>query len=214
MIRSVARLSAQLSTPLHVIVLAAVWALLVFVTLPLWFKFPIVALHALFAAPNPAVFSIINAGSPVILWLFLFVNAGHIPIEIRPPISTNILPTLDTYIFGINIVPDVLSRHTHPVFDLLAFVPYGIVHYVAPILFLIYLSTRQPGSVIAVFAQSFGAMCAMGVITQLIFPNAPPCKLKISQYLLASLSNSHQGTSYCHHPSHRRPTTCLVIPQD
>ncbi|KAJ3186094.1 hypothetical protein HDU85_001013 [Gaertneriomyces sp. JEL0708] len=58
--------------------------------------------------------------------------------------------------------------------DVLAFLPYGVLHYISPALFVLWLwwyAGIQSG---VVFAQAFGVQNVLGVLTQLVFPTAAP----------------------------------------
>ena len=71
--------------------------------------------------------------TPIFSWLLLFFSAGHIPISIRPHIWVTVLPTLESVLYGANI-SDLLTRFTHPMLDILAWLPYGVLHFVLPAL--------------------------------------------------------------------------------
>jgi len=84
-----------------------------------------------------------------------------------------VLPALENVLYGANL-SNILSAHTHPLLDILAWIPYGIGHFALPaicsaILFLF----AAPGTT-PVFARAFGYMCMLGVTFQLIFPCTPP----------------------------------------
>ena len=96
-----------------------------------------------------------------------------IPTDVRPHIWVRVLPALENVLYGANL-SNILSAHTHSVLDLLAWLPYGILHFALPAfctaaLFLF----AAPGSA-PVFAWSFGWMNVMGVTIQLLFPCTPP----------------------------------------
>lgn len=65
--------------------------------------------------------------------------------------------------------------------DVLAFLPYGVLHYVSPAIFALWLWWYAGVKSAVVFAQAFGVQNSMGVITQLLFPTAAPCKYISSQ---------------------------------
>ncbi|KAF8609276.1 PAP2-domain-containing protein [Ceratobasidium sp. AG-I] len=103
----------------------------------------------------------------------------YIPIKYRPRISVTLLPTLEYVLYGGNI-SDILTRYTHPVLDVLAWLPYGVIHFVGPFLIAAapWLWRRDVGKgrneALRFWATSFGYMNLAGVIFQNIFPCAPP----------------------------------------
>ncbi|KAK9454683.1 PAP2 superfamily-domain-containing protein [Dipodascopsis uninucleata] len=110
---------------------------------------------------------------PILTWLLLFYSCRFIPLSWRPSIWVSVLPSLETILYGGNL-SNVLASTTNPVLDVLAWLPYGIMHYGAPFVTsaLIFIF-GSPGS-LPVFARSFGYMNIAGVIIQLTFPSSPP----------------------------------------
>ncbi|EAA30690.1 hypothetical protein GE21DRAFT_10430 [Neurospora crassa] len=110
---------------------------------------------------------------PIWTYLLYFFASRFIAPEYRPHIWVKVLPALENVLYGANL-SNILSAHSHPVLDLLAWFPYGIGHFALPaicsaILFLF----AAPGST-PVFARAFGYMCMLAVTIQLIFPCTPP----------------------------------------
>ncbi|KAJ3151870.1 hypothetical protein HDU86_006002 [Geranomyces michiganensis] len=58
--------------------------------------------------------------------------------------------------------------------DVLAFIPYGVLHYISPAVFCLWLWWRAGVQTAVVFAQAFGAQNVLGVVTQVLFPTAAP----------------------------------------
>ncbi|KAI8914055.1 hypothetical protein DFJ77DRAFT_440934 [Powellomyces hirtus] len=58
--------------------------------------------------------------------------------------------------------------------DVLAFLPYGVLHYISPAIFAVWLWWYAGVQTAVVFAQAFGAQNCLGVITQVVFPTAAP----------------------------------------
>lgn len=84
-----------------------------------------------------------------------------------------VLPALENVLYGANL-SNILSAHKHPVLDILAWLPYGIMHFGAPaVCSLVMFIFAAPGSA-PVFAKSFGWMSILGVTIQLCFPCTPP----------------------------------------
>ncbi|PWN46931.1 PAP2-domain-containing protein [Violaceomyces palustris] len=111
--------------------------------------------------------------SPIFAWLILFYSARYIPTSIRPHIWVSVLPTLETILYGANI-SDILTRFGHPALDILAWIPYGVIHFVAPFVVAACLFVFAPPGSVKVFANSFGFLNLIGVVIQILFPCAPP----------------------------------------
>ncbi|DAA75073.1 TPA_exp: Uncharacterized protein A8136_2171 [Trichophyton benhamiae CBS 112371] len=96
-----------------------------------------------------------------------------IPSDWRPPIWVRVLPALENIIYGANL-SNILSAHQSTALDLLAWLPYGIMHYGAPVVCAIFLFIFGPPGITPIFARSFGYMNIAGVIIQFLFPCSPP----------------------------------------
>jgi hypothetical protein len=70
----------------------------------------------------------------------------------------------------------MLAQSTTPFKDILAWIPYGVLHYVLPIVTAILIVCFGPPGTLPVYARTFGYMNVAGVLTQIFFPCAPPCK--------------------------------------
>ncbi|KAM5466108.1 Phosphatidylinositol:ceramide phosphoinositol transferase (IPC synthase) [Microsporum ferrugineum] len=110
---------------------------------------------------------------PPICWLVFFYACQFIPSEWRPPIWVRVLPALENIIYGANL-SNILSAHQSTALDLLAWLPYGIMHYGAPVVCAIFLFIFGPPGITPIFARSFGYMNIAGVIIQFLFPCSPP----------------------------------------
>ncbi|KAF7789146.1 hypothetical protein EIP86_000083 [Pleurotus ostreatoroseus] len=111
--------------------------------------------------------------TPVVSWLLAFYSNRFIPASYRPWISVVLLPTLESVLYGANI-SDILTRFTHPLLDLLAWVPYGIGHYIIPFVVAAFLWLFRPKEALRQWARIFGYMNLVGVLVQIFFPCAPP----------------------------------------
>ncbi|KAF9966921.1 Aureobasidin resistance protein Aur1, partial [Mortierella alpina] len=106
-------------------------------------------------------------------WLILFYCCRFIPAEWRPHIFTSVLPALENILYG-GSISEMLAKSTSPFKDVLAWIPYGVLHYVLPIVTAILIVCfGQPGT-LPVFARTFGYLNVAGVLTQILFPCAPP----------------------------------------
>jgi hypothetical protein len=84
-----------------------------------------------------------------------------------------VLPALENIFFGANL-SNILSEHKMAVLDVLAWFPYGIAHFGAPVVCSLIMFIYGPPSTVPAFARAFGYMNLTGVIIQLLFPCSPP----------------------------------------
>lgn len=77
--------------------------------------------------------------------------------------------------YGANL-SNMLSANKNAFLDILAWVPYGIMHFAGPIITATVLFIFGAPGTVSVFSHSFGYMNLIGVAIQLMFPCAPPCK--------------------------------------
>ncbi|ODA83450.1 hypothetical protein RJ55_01964 [Drechmeria coniospora] len=107
------------------------------------------------------------------VWLVYFFCSRFISYEYRPHIWVRVLPALENVLYGANL-SNILSAHKHVFFDILAWLPYGIIHFGAPaVCSLLMFIFAAPGTT-PVFARVFGWMSILGVTIQLVFPCTPP----------------------------------------
>lgn len=101
------------------------------------------------------------------------VSGRFISSSWRFPIWVRVLPALENIFYGANL-SNILSAHQNTLLDIMAWLPYGIMHFGAPaVCSAIMWFFAAPGTV-PVFAKSFGYMNIIGVLIQLIFPCSPP----------------------------------------
>jgi len=112
--------------------------------------------------------------SPIFAWLVTFFCARYIPSDSRPKIHVNLLPALESVMYGANI-SDLQTRFTHPVLDVLAWLPYGVLHFVIPFVIAAVLWVFGPKGSIQYWGRAFGLMNLMGVVTQILLPCSAPC---------------------------------------
>ncbi|RUP50824.1 hypothetical protein BC936DRAFT_137616 [Jimgerdemannia flammicorona] len=113
---------------------------------------------------------------PILTWLLTFYACKFVPISIRPPyIFVSLLPTLERILYGANL-SELLSRSPNAVLDVLAWLPYGVIHFCLPFVFSASLFWFAPPGTLPVFGRAFGYMNLAGVLTQMAFPTAPPCE--------------------------------------
>jgi hypothetical protein len=123
----------------------------------------------------PVTSQFVLPATPILSWLLLFFSAKFIPSAWRPEIHVVLLPTLESVLYGANI-SDILTRYTHPVLDILAWLPYGVMHFVIPFVLAAVLWVFAPKGAVQFFGKAFGFLNLTGVLIQLVFPCAAPCK--------------------------------------
>jgi inositol phosphorylceramide synthase catalytic subunit len=111
--------------------------------------------------------------TPVLDWVITWYSVPFLPPSWRPTVSVYFLPTLESVLYGANI-SDILTRFTHPLLDVAAWLPYGVLHFVLPFVIAIFIWLFRPKQVLHLWARAFGYMNLAGVIIQILFPCAPP----------------------------------------
>lgn len=102
-------------------------------------------------------------------------NVDHrfIPGNWRPAVWVRVLPALENIFYGANL-SNMLSAHKSVVLDILAWLPYGLIHFGAPAVCSIIIFIFAPPKTVPVFARAFGYMNLIGVAIQILFPCSPP----------------------------------------
>ncbi|KAF9429440.1 Aureobasidin resistance protein Aur1 [Entomortierella beljakovae] len=139
---------------------------------PIWFKLPIALFATGLLIPRKTR-QFMLPFLPIAAWLILFYCCRFIPPEWRPHIFTSVLPALENILYGGNI-SELLAQTTSPMKDLLAWMPYGVLHFALPFITAFTIWFMAPPGTLPVFARVFGYMNLAGVLTQLLFPCAPP----------------------------------------
>ena len=98
---------------------------------------------------------------------------SFIPSDWRPPIWVRVLPALENIFYGANL-SNILSAHKNVLLDVLAWLPYGIIHFGAPAVCSAIMFIFGPPGTVPVFARAFGYLNLAGVTIQLLFPCSPP----------------------------------------
>ncbi|POV94747.1 hypothetical protein PSTT_16687, partial [Puccinia striiformis] len=124
---------------------------------------------------SPLNLSILPTGSPIFTWVILFFSNKYIPMSFRSRIHiwVSILPTLESVLYGANI-SDILTRYTNPLLDILAWLPYGVLHFVLPFVVAIFLFVFGGPGAIKFYGKALGYMNLTGVVIQIFIPCAPP----------------------------------------
>jgi hypothetical protein len=123
----------------------------------------------------PVSSQFILPATPIFAWLLLFYSSQFLAPESRPHIWVSVLPTLESVWYGASI-SDILTHFGHPALDILAWLPYGVIHFVAPFVVAALLFVFAPPGATKVFGAAFGFLNILGVMTQVGFPCAPPCE--------------------------------------
>lgn len=84
-----------------------------------------------------------------------------------------VLPALENIFYGANL-SNILAAHKRTLFDVLAWLPYGITHFGAPFVCSGLMFIFGPPGTVPQFARAFGYMNIIGVLIQLTFPCSPP----------------------------------------
>ncbi|KAK7036683.1 Phosphatidylinositol:ceramide phosphoinositol transferase (IPC synthase) [Paramarasmius palmivorus] len=150
--------------------LASFWIYLL--PLHILFKLAVIVLFAT-ALLIPLTSQFFLPAIPVFTYLLSFFSSRFIPPDWRPNISVALLPTLESVLYGANI-SDILTRYTHSILDILAWLPYGVLHYTFPFILAFFLWVFRPKESLHLFAAVLGYMNLTGVLIQLFFPCAAP----------------------------------------
>lgn len=110
---------------------------------------------------------------PIFTWLALFFSAGKIPNTWKPAISVKFLPAMETILYGDNL-SNVLAETNTSFLDILAWLPYGIIHFSSPFFVAAFIFIFSPPTALRSFGFAFGYMNLTGLLTQILFPAAPP----------------------------------------
>lgn len=111
--------------------------------------------------------------TPVLAWVICYFTSRYIPVAWRPTISVSLLPTLESVLYGANI-SDILTRYTHPILDIMAWLPYGVGHFTIPFVVAAFFWLFRPKEVLHLWARTFGYMNLVAVIVQIVFPCSAP----------------------------------------
>ncbi len=114
-------------------------------------------------------------GTYILAWVLVFFTSRFIPQTWRPPIHVVLLPALESILYGANI-SDLLTRYTHPILDIIAWLPYGLIHFAIPGVVAAILWVFGPRGAVQFWAKAFGLMMLYGVLIQLVVPCSAPCE--------------------------------------
>ncbi|CCH44010.1 Phosphatidylinositol:ceramide phosphoinositol transferase (IPC synthase) [Wickerhamomyces ciferrii] len=112
-------------------------------------------------------------GSPVLAWVAFLFNSKNLDAAFRPPISVKVLPAIETILYGDNL-SQLLATSTAPILDILAWLPYGLIHFSFPFVTAALIFLWGPPTALRSFGFAFGYMNLIGVVTQVLFPAAAP----------------------------------------
>ncbi|KAG4104176.1 PAP2-domain-containing protein [Neocallimastix lanati (nom. inval.)] len=109
--------------------------------------------------------------TPVVIWVLLFSTAKDIPMDWKRPIDVDTLINLEKKFGSVSFK---FYKNENVFFDLLAWLPYGIFHYLMPFIVGIYLIFFYKPGYTSAYVFFFGIMNVAGVLTQLAWPTSPP----------------------------------------
>lgn len=132
-----------------------------------------IALLLLLGCLLPITSQFFFSALPIFTWLILFYSCQFIPHTWRPRIYVRVLPAMETILYGGNL-SEILATKNNAVLDLLAWIPYGLVHFASPFVVAALVFIFAPPKTLPVFGYAFGWMNFIGVSIQLCFPTAPP----------------------------------------
>lgn len=153
------------------IVLGAFWLVLM-QDPPFPYKLAIPILYTI-ALLIPFTSQFFIPATPVFTWIITWYSSRFLPPAWRPSISVSLLPTLESVLYGANI-SDILTRFTHPVLDILAWLPYGVGHFTLPFVVAIFLWLFRSKHSLHLWARTFGYMNLIGVVIQILLPCSAP----------------------------------------
>ncbi|EIW65921.1 hypothetical protein TREMEDRAFT_22906, partial [Tremella mesenterica DSM 1558] len=155
----------------------------IFMFLPSCYSLWIMSVPILFKLFLPTIYTIsilipitsqfVLPATPIFCWLLTFFSARFIPSSHRPKIHVALLPALESVFYGANI-SDLQTRYTNSILDVVAWVPYGVMHFALPFVVGFVLWVWGPKGSIQFWGKAFGFMNLLGVLTQLVFPCAAP----------------------------------------
>lgn len=103
-----------------------------YIASPGWIGKTLIVLAYIIGLLIPLTSQFILPATPIFSWLVLYWSSRYTPEFIRPNhIWVSVLPTLESVLYGANI-SDILTRITNPFLDVLAWLPYGILHFGFP----------------------------------------------------------------------------------
>ncbi|OZJ05427.1 hypothetical protein BZG36_01656 [Bifiguratus adelaidae] len=141
---------------------------------PPWYLRLAIAVALTIGCYLPHIKHFLRPTIPIFAWLFGFYACQFIDAEHRTShIFVNVLPTMERILYGANL-SELLARNPNAVKDVLAWIPYGVLHYSIPFAVSAIIFWFGPPMALPTFARAFGWMNIMGVITQFFFPTAPP----------------------------------------
>ncbi|KAH6901501.1 inositolphosphorylceramide synthase [Coprinopsis sp. MPI-PUGE-AT-0042] len=121
----------------------------------------------------PATSQFFFPATPIFSYLLSFYSSRFVSADFRPSVSVSILPTLESVFYGANI-SDILTRFTHPLLDIIAWIPYGVGHFTVPFVVAALVWLFRDKKVLVFWASVFGWMNLTGVLMQIAFPCSPP----------------------------------------
>lgn len=79
----------------------------------------------------PLTSQFVLPATPIFSWLLNYWASRWTVALLKPHIWVSVLPTLESVLYGANI-SDILTRYTSSTLDILAWIPYGVLHFSLP----------------------------------------------------------------------------------
>ncbi|KAI4694795.1 hypothetical protein J4E81_006396 [Alternaria sp. BMP 2799] len=133
----------------------------------------ILAIFSLSVSEAPGPFAKTFIATLLMTGLCMPITRQYISADYRPAIWVRVLPALENILYGANL-SNILSAHKHTVLDILAWLPYGVVHYVSPVIVSACMFIWAPPGTLPIWARAFGYMNITAVLIQMVFPCSPP----------------------------------------
>jgi len=111
----------------------------------------------------------------VAMWYVVWALSQFIPHDIRPTINVTVLADCDRYLF-LTLPHQHMTPFQNIYLDVIMAIPYSL-HLAWPIVFSLY-SLIYSRRLLLPFLNCFGVISLLTVITELIFPTAPPWYLE------------------------------------
>lgn len=122
---------------------------------------------------------------PLLLYGIFYDMARYVPVEWRPDVNVSILFDIDNWLFNGQPYQWFSSYHS-TIKDILAAIPYNL-HFYMPFIYVTAMWRMNRGA-LSLFCWSFFLMNMAALITQIIFPTAPPWYHELHGFLPADYS--------------------------
>ncbi|KAL3421969.1 pap2 superfamily protein [Phlyctema vagabunda] len=117
--------------------------------------------HIIFDITIPGLVIQFTIGACGYVWMYYLTRRSRLSVlAALPPFLLNIL--------------HAGTHELRPVLDVMAWMTYGVIHFISPFLAAFWLWLFASPGVVSIFAWCFGMQNCLGIITHLAFPTAAP----------------------------------------